>query len=273
MVAFGLLIASAAGAADRQSLGIVPYYAPEKIWTLFSPLAEYLTRATGTTWSLKLFSTQDELVKGVADGEVSVAFLGPVPFGRASRKCALRPLLVARAADGAPWYRSVLVTTDPSVRTLANLRGKTFGFFQGSTAAHVVPRRMLEDAGLKPDAYRSVFLKGQDRIVDALLKREIAAAGIKKSLYEKFRGMGLVALLDSGPLPNFCFCATRSLSADAEKKFVSALTSLKTGPGEADHKRVQSWDDELRYGFVAPPDGYAGAAARLAEDFETFALR
>ncbi len=273
VVAFAILIASAAGAADRQYLGIVPYYAPEKIWALFSPFAEYLTRTTGTPWELKLFSTQDALVAGISAGEVSAAFLGPVPFGRITRKVPLRPLLVATTPEGHPWYRSVLVTTDPSVRTLKDVRGKSFGFFQGSTAAHVVPLRMLADAGIAPEMYKTVFLKGQDKIVDALLKRDIQAAGIKKSLFEKFKGMGLVALLESDPLPNFCICGTPSLKPEIEKKVVAALLALKTRPGESDHKMVQGWDDEIRNGFVATPAGYLQATTILADDFEKFTTR
>jgi phosphonate transport system substrate-binding protein len=272
-VAIPILLATASGAAERQSLAIVPYYAPEKMWQLFSPLADYLTRKTGTTWELKLYPDQESLVRGIGKGEVAVAFLGPVPFGRVSRKTPLRPLLVARAADGSPWYRSVLVTADPAVRTLKDIRGRSFGFFDGSTAAHVVPRRMLEDAGVPVGTYRPVFLKGQDRIVDALLKREIAGAGIKLSLYDKFRGMGLVALLRSERLPNFCFGATSALPAAAEKKFISALLSLKTDPGGADHEILQKLDEEIRHGFVPPPDGYAEVASRLADDYMAFTTR
>ncbi|HEY5997199.1 MAG TPA: PhnD/SsuA/transferrin family substrate-binding protein [Candidatus Deferrimicrobiaceae bacterium] len=272
-VAFTILLASASGAAERQSLAVVPYYAPEKMWQLFSPLADYLTRKTGTAWELKLYPDQESLVHGIGKGEVAVAFLGPVPFGRVSKKTRLRPLLVARAADGYPWYRSVLVTTDPAVRTLKDIRGRSFGFFEGSTAAHVVPRRMLEDAGVAAGTYRAVFLKGQDRIVDALLKREIAGAGIKLALYDKFRSMGLVALLRSDRLPNFCFSATSALSPADEKNFVAALLSLKAESGGPDHELLRKLDDEIRHGFVPPPPGYAEAASKLADDYAAFTSR
>jgi phosphonate transport system substrate-binding protein len=240
------------------------------MWKLFAPLADYLTRKTGTEWELKLYADQESLVRGIGKGEVAVAFLGPVPYGRISKKMPLRPLLVARAADGSPWYRSVLVTADPGVRKLDDLRGKSFGFFEGSTAAHVVPRRMLEDAGVSAGAYKAVFLKGQDRIVDALLKREIAGAGIKLSLFDKFRTMGLVALLRSGQLPNFCFGATKTLSPSDEKKFVAALLALKPESGSADQPLLQQMDDEIRHGFVRPPPEYEQVASGLADDYDAF---
>lgn len=269
-VAFSVLLATSAGASERHSLAIVPYYAPEKMWKLFAPLADYLTHKSGSTWELKLYADQESLVRGIGAGEVAVAFLGPVPYGRVSKKAQLRPLLVALAANGSPWYRSVLATADPSVRTLGDLRGKAVGFFEGSTAAHVVPRRMLENGGVSSDAYRTVFLKGQDRIVDALLKREIAGAGIKLSLYEKFKGMGLVALLRSEPLPNFCFCATKSLSPSAEKKFISAILALKPDPGGVSPSILRQIDDELRHGFVPPPPGYDEVASKLSDDYAAF---
>lgn len=272
-VAFAILFASSAGASERLTLGVVPYYAPEKIWTLFSPFVEYLNRETGYALELKLYPGHDALVEAVSKGELSVAFLGPVPFGRAHRKCAIRPLLVARGDDGGPTYRSVVATTDPAVRTLSDLRGKSFGFFKGSTAAHVVPRRMLEEAGLPDGSYRAVCFKGQDKIVDALLKREIAAAGIKASLFEKFRDSGLVPVAESAPLPNFAFCAAPGLPPRIEAKFRSALLALDPLRNAADRKMMKGWDDEIRHGFLPLPSGYIADAEKLAEAFEAIPAR
>ncbi|HEY5996507.1 MAG TPA: hypothetical protein VIU29_05765, partial [Candidatus Deferrimicrobiaceae bacterium] len=102
---------------------------------------------------------------------------------------------------------------------------------------------------------------------------EIAGAGIKLALYEKFRGMGLVALLRSERLPNFAFSATSALPPAAEKKFVAALLSLKTDPGGPDHDILRKLDDEIRHGFVPPPAGYAEAASKLADDYAAFTTR
>jgi ABC-type phosphate/phosphonate transport system substrate-binding protein len=263
-----IALAAEAGAAEKLTLAIVPYYAPEKIYTLFAPFAEYLSAATGTPWELKIYVDHDSLVKGISAGEVSAAFLGPVPFGRVARSSGVRPLVVSRGPDGTPWYRSVIVTSGGSVRTLKEVRGRSFGFFEGSTAAHVVPAMMLERAGIQPGEYKAVFLKGQDRIVDAVLKREIAAAGVKKALHEKFRGMGLDAILESDPLPNFCICATHALPLPVEKKLVASLLALNPKGNPADRDRMKGWDDEVRYGFVRPPDGYADEAGKLAAAFE-----
>ena len=103
-----LFLFSSVHSADVQRLGIVPFYAPEKIWNLYTPLIEHLNKTTGYRWELKLYHDHDAIVGGICKGEVTVAFLGPVPFGRAQEQCRTWPLLVALGIDGKPDYSSTI---------------------------------------------------------------------------------------------------------------------------------------------------------------------
>src|SRR5512147_497663 len=129
-----LFLFSSVHSADIQRLGIVPFYAPEKIWNLYTPLIEHLNKTTGYRWELKLYHDHDAIIGGICKGEIAVAFLGPVPFGRTQEQCRTRPLLVALDSDGKPDYSSIIITSDPSIRSLGDVSGKRFGFFEGSTA-------------------------------------------------------------------------------------------------------------------------------------------
>src|SRR5574341_537506 len=82
------------------TLSVIPFYGPEKIWTLYTPLITYLKKTTGLTWELKLYPNHDALIEGLCGGEITIALLGPVPLGRASMKCGVEPLLVALGRDG-----------------------------------------------------------------------------------------------------------------------------------------------------------------------------
>lgn len=241
------------------TLSVIPFYGPEKIWTLYTPLITYLKKTTGLPWELKLYPNHDALIEGLCGGEITIALLGPVPLGRASMQCGVEPLLVALGRDGKPTYHSILVTNDPSVTSLAKLRGATFAFFKGSTAAHIVPAKMLLDAGIGMDAIRPLFYESQDRIMTALLKHEVAAAGMKESLFRKFRGERLRVLKISDPLPNFAFCATPAVDPRATKQFISALSRLRPLSAEKDAGTVKDWDDEIKNGFTLPSDDYRNA--------------
>lgn len=251
------------GAPPGYTISVIPFYSPEKIWVLYTPFIAYLRKTTGLPWELKPSHSHDALIEGLCSGEVSIALLGPVPLGRAIRKCGAETLLVALGKDGKPSYRSIVVTNDPGVSSLAGLAGKSFAFFKGSTAAHVVPAKMLRDAGVGLDALRPVFYESQDRIMTALLRREVAAAGVKESLYRKFRSEPLRVLKISDPLPNFAFCAAPNFNSRARNLFRAALSRLKPLTDERDAAAVKDWDDEIRSGFVLPSGEYLEAVQRV----------
>ncbi len=256
---------SPARSADTEYIGIIPFYAPEKMWTLYLPLIDYLNKTTNITWGLKLQKNIEETVNAVCKGDISIAFLGPIPISKAQKKCGARLLLVALATDQKPYFHSVLVTSDSSVKSLSDLKGKEFGFIEGSTISYVLARKMLEDEGITMEMIRPVFFKGQDKIMEALMKHEIAAAGVKESLFRRFKGKQIKELKTSEPAPNFAFCASALLGRKVEKQFVQALLKVRPLTKPADKKLVERWDDEIKNGFILPPKDYGDQALKLLD--------
>lgn len=254
--------------AAAKTLAVIPFYGPERMWQLYTPFVDYLRRATGEPWELKLYADHEGMVKGVCAGEVDVALLGPVPLGRVNRACGAAPFLVPLGQDGRPSYHAMLLTGDPAVRKVADLYGRKVGFFRGSTAAHVLPLRMLRDAGLGPGTFEPVMLESQDRIVTALLERKISGAGVKEALYRRFEQPPLRLLQTSDPLPNFAFCALPGRPEGQRARFTAALLGLHPRESEADARTVQGWDDEIRNGFTAPPADFLPSVLRLLDDSE-----
>jgi phosphonate transport system substrate-binding protein len=242
---------------------VIPFYSPEKIWTFYSPFVEYLRKSTGQSWELKLFNTHDEVLEGICDGRISVALLGPVPLGRASVRCDVKPLLVALGKDGKPFYHSMILSNDPSVTTLRGLKGRKVGFFKGSTAAHIMPAKMLKDAGLDMGAIQPIFLESQDRMISALFSGEIAAAGVKQTLALKFSNDKLHAIATSPQLPNFALCATPTLPGRIREGLVAALSRMKPMANERDAEITKDWDDEIKNGFVLPDKRYLPSVLKI----------
>ena len=242
---------------------VIPFYSPEKIWTFYSPFVDYLRKSTGQSWELKLFNTHDEVLEGICDGRITVALLGPVPLGRASDRCGVKPLLVALGKDGKPFYRSMILTNEPSVTTLKGLKGKKVGFFKGSTAAHIMPAKMLKDAGLDMGSIQPIFLESQDRMISALFSGEIAAAGVKETLARKFSNDKLQAIATSPQLPNFAVCATPSLPGKIREGLVATLSGLKPLTNGRDAEITKGWDDEIKNGFVLPDRQYLPSVLKI----------
>lgn len=245
------------------SIAVIPFYSPEKIWQLYSPFVAYLNRTTKLTWELKLYHNHESLLSALCADEISLALLGPVPLARASNQCGVLPVLTALTTEGAASYRSVLLTGDPAVRTTADLAGKTIGFFKGSTAAHIMPAKMLLDAGVALRKSSIKYFESQERLMTALLRREVSAAGVKESLARKFAGEGVRILQTSEPLPHFAFCASPRLALPARAAFIEALTALNPRGRPVDRAVVASWDDEIKNGFIAPPARFLDDVLKL----------
>lgn len=247
------------------SVAVVPFYGPEKIYKLYTPLIEYLNRTTRFRWELTLSHNHESIIEGICSGEIDIALLGPVPLGRVYHKCGAEPVLVSLGSDGMPFYRSVIISTEEGVKDILELRGKKVGFFRGSTAAHIVPAKMLKDAGLKKADITVLFYENQESIVKAVLKKEVDAGGIKESLYRKVRSSGLKVIKISGPLPQFSFVASPAMNEDAKKSLISALIRLRPLERPEDSKTVRDWDDEIKNGFIRPSEQFLRDAIELAK--------
>lgn len=186
-----------------------------------------------------------------------------MPLGRAYEMCSAKVLLVALGKDGNAHYRSIIITSNPRIKSLEDIKGKPFAFFKNSTAAYVLPRKMLAEGGISMGDIKPVFYSGQDDIIKALLNQEVAAGGVKESLYEKFKSFNLKALKASEPLPNFAFCASPNISRKISEKFANSLLKLKPITSKKDKNIVKGWDDEIRHGFVLPSDNYLKDVLKL----------
>lgn len=252
----------------RYTFAVTPFYTPEQIWTLYSPFIYYLNKTTGESWELKLYHNHNELIEEICNGRVSAALMGPVPLGRANNKCGATPILAALGQDGTPSYHSVILTNAASVSTLKDLKGKKIGFFKGSTAAHILPAKMLKDSGVYMSEIQPVFLESQGRIMSALLSGEISAAGVKTTLANRFSQEKLKVIAISAPLPNLAICATPSLPSSVRQHMISALTNIKSLTGSKDAEILKTWDDDVKNGFMVPGKDFLPAVMRVFEIFK-----
>lgn len=256
---------------NKAFIGVLPYYAPEKIWHFYKPFIDYLNKTTGISWELKLYNNYDAIIDSICSGEVSIAYLGPNPLGLAYEKCKVRPLAVILGDDGKPFYRSIIFTNDHKINSLRGLKGKSFAFGdKDSTSSHIIPRKMLEDEGITIDMIRPVFLKNHEKIINAVAKKEVDAGATKESVFKKVKDARFNILKVSEPLPHHAFCAAPNINPDIEKKFTSALLKLKPLQNKGDENIVKEWDHELRHGFILPPENYIKDIMKLNDLFKRY---
>ena len=86
-------------------------------------------------------------------------------------------------------FRSVFITSDPAIKTLADLKGKNVSFgSQSSTSGHLMPRSFLLEAGIDPDKdFKRVAYSGaHDATIAAVASGKVDAGALNISVWDKF---------------------------------------------------------------------------------------
>lgn len=211
-------------------LSIHPYLSATEIYKRFGTLADYLGRELGRPVQIKIGSTYESHVEAIGRGEADIAFMGPAPYVRLTRRYGRIPLLAAFETNGSRTYRGVIVVRrDSPISSLAELRGKKVGFgTPPSTMSNLVPRSMLLKAGIElKHLGKAEFLSNHENIALGVLSGSFDAGALKEDIYNEYALQGLRALAISEPMPDHLFVARAGLPDDLVRRISGMLISLR----------------------------------------------
>lgn len=180
---------TAAGAQAQQVLRItaIPDESPTELARKAAPLVKYLESKLGMKVEYTPVTDYAAAVETLVTRKIDLAWFGGFTFVQANIRSGGQVIpLVQREEDQK--FRSVFVTADPAVRTLADIKGRDFSFgSQSSTSGHLMPRSFLMQAGLEPDRdFRRVAYSGaHDATVAAVAAGKVAAGALNISVWEK----------------------------------------------------------------------------------------
>lgn len=265
-----LLVSAGVASAAEQPLrfGVVSFYNPRIMYLKYQPLVDYLGEQTAHPWELVISPSYSETVAALCDGRLTMAYLGPLTYVRAHAHCDALPV-VRLNTDGTSTYSSlIMVRRDSTIASLTDLAGKVIGFGSPlSTSSHLVPRAMLEAAGLELGSeVNCVYFGHHDRAARAVLLGEVDACGIRDIVGKKFEQRGLRVLARSEPIPNFPLVLAPQVDEWLREPIIRALVVLPASDASV-RDRIAGWDEELAAGFAigedADFDGIRALGARV----------
>ncbi len=166
----------------------IPDEAPTELARKAAPLVKHLEKKLGVKVEFIPVTDYAAAVEALVNKQVDMAWFGGFTFVQAHVRSGGKVIpLVQRVEDEK--FRSVFITTDPSVKTLADLKGKDVSFgSQSSTSGHLMPRHFLLQAGVDPDKdFRRVAYSGaHDATIAAVASGRVAAGALNISVWEKF---------------------------------------------------------------------------------------
>ena len=183
VLAFG----SVAQAQQVFRITAIPDESPTELARKAAPLVKYLEGKLGMKVEFTPVTDYAAAVETLANKQVDMAWFGGFTFVQAQQRSGGKVIpLVQREEDEK--FRSVFITTEPSIKGLADLKGKTLSFgSQSSTSGHLMPRSYLLAAGLDPDKdFRRVGYSGaHDATVAAVASGKVDAGALNISVWEK----------------------------------------------------------------------------------------
>lgn len=272
LIAFALLgCASLLQAQTVFRVTAIPDESPTELARKATPLVKYLEKTLGMKVEFTPVTDYAASVEALVNKQVDLAWYGGFTFVQANARSGGKAIpLVQREEDEK--FRSVFITSDPAIKTLADLKGKNVSFgSQSSTSGHLMPRSYLLQAHIDPDKdFKRVAYSGaHDATIAAVAAGKVDAGALNISVWEKFVAEGKV---DSNKVKVFYttpgyFDYNWTVHADMpvaqREKLVKAFLSLNRNSAEG--KEILDLQRATRF-IPTQADNYKGIeqAARSA---------
>ena len=249
----------------------IPDESPTELARKAAPLLKYLEGKLGMKIEWTPVTDYAASVEALVNKKVDMAWFGGFTFVQANWRSGGKMIPIAQREEDER-FRSVFITADPSIKTLADLKGKDVSFgSQSSTSGHLMPRSVLLNAGVDPDKdFKRVAYSGaHDATIAAVASGKVQAGALNISVWEKFVAEKKVdtdkvrVFFTTPAYYDYNWTVHADMPAALREKLTAALLSLSKDTPEG--KEILELQRATRF-IPSKADNYKGieAAAKSA---------
>jgi phosphonate transport system substrate-binding protein len=159
-------------------VGFVPAEDAQQVLQNAQPIIELLRQKLGMEIQPFVATDYTGIVEALRVKKLDVAFLAPASYVLAKNEANIKVILKSER-KGIPYYHAAIITrADSGIKTLEDLRGRTFAFGDSlSTTGNVIPRQMFKQRGIDParDFKQILYSGGHDATVLAVFNGKVDA--------------------------------------------------------------------------------------------------
>jgi phosphonate transport system substrate-binding protein len=249
----------------------IPDESPTELARKAEPLMKYLEAQLGMKVEFTPVTDYAAAVEALVNKKVDLAWFGGFTFVQANVRSGGKVIPIVQREEDEK-FRSVFITTDPAIKTLADLKGKDVSFgSQSSTSGHLMPRSFLMQAGIDADKdfKRVAFSGAHDATVAAVAAGKVAAGALNISVWDRLVAEKKVdtdkvkVFFTTPPYFDYNWTVHADMPAAVREKLTKALLTLDRNTAEG--KEILSLQRATRF-IPSKPENYKGieAAARSA---------
>lgn len=168
-------------------IGMGAMITPRDGYVYYQRLQKYIEKKLGRPVQLVDRGNYDEMNGLMESGNVDAAFVCAGPYVEGKAKFGME-LLAMPLVKGRPIYYSYLIVhKDSPIKSLKELRGKTFAFTDPkSNSGKLVPTYMLAKIKETPESYfsRFEFTYGHDKSIRAVAEKLVDGAAVDSLIWE-----------------------------------------------------------------------------------------
>ena len=267
LLAFGL------SAHSQQVFRItaIPDESPTELARKAGPLIKYLEAKMAMKVEYTPVTDYAAAVEALVNKKVDMAWFGGFTFIQAHARSGGKVIPIVQREEDEK-FRSVFITSDPAIKSLADLKGKDVSFgSQSSTSGHLMPRSFLLQAGVDPDKdFKRVAYSGaHDATIAAVASGKVQAGALNISVWDRFVAEKKVdtskvnVFFTTPPYYDYNWTVHADMPAPMREKLTAALLDLNRDSAEG--KEILELQRATRF-IPSKVDNYKGieAAARSA---------
>ncbi len=199
------------------------------------PLKAHLEKSLNRNIELIVTTDYSSMIEAMRFGRIEVAYFGPLSYVLAKSKSDIEAFAVG-VSNGSPTYTSVVITqADSPIRKITDLKDKIVAYGdRASTSSHLVPRAMIEDAGLVAERdYKTVYVGAHDAVARAVETGKASAGALSRPIYETLLKSGRInpdkvrILAETKPIPNYPMAMQSRLAPALKEQIRAAFVDLK----------------------------------------------
>ena len=257
-------------ATDVLRVSAIPDEAPTELLRKFKPLGAYLEQQLDIKVQFIPVADYAAVVEALAADRVDLAWLGGFTFVQTRLKTGNAVPLVQRAEDEK--FTSKIISADPAVQSLQDLKGKTFAFGSvSSTSGSLMPRFFMLQDGIKPeDFFSRIAYSGAHDATAAWVQAGKADGGVlNAAVWDKLVAADKVdtdkvrVIATTPPYYDYNWTVRGNLDAELQEKIKAAFLALD--PANPEHKAILDLQSASRF-IETRAENYQGIeeAARAA---------
>jgi phosphonate transport system substrate-binding protein len=242
LLACTLLAWTAISAQAQQVFRItaIPDESPTELARKAEPLVKYLEAKLGMKVEYTPVTDYAAAVETLVNRKVDMAWFGGFTFVQAHHRSGGKVIPIVQREEDEK-FRSVFITSDPAIKSLADLKGKDVSFgSQSSTSGHLMPRSFLLQAGVDPDKdFKRVAYSGaHDATVAAVASGKVQAGALNISVWEKLVADKKVdadkvkVFYTTPPYYDYNWSVHADMPAATREKLSAALLALNKGDAQ-----------------------------------------